>query len=63
MPVTSSGAFSRRKRKIKKNVPKKNSFIFTKKLYPKNFLYFGTELNLTCYQNVSPRWPTFQTQK
>ena len=53
MLVTSSGAFSRRKRKIKKNVPKKNSFSFTKKLYPKNFLYFGTELNLTCYQNVS----------
>ena len=54
MLVTSSGAFSRRKRKIKKNVPKKNS---------KNFLYFGTELNLTCYQNVSATWRTFQTQK
>ena len=37
------GALSKPKHKVKKKK------LLRKKLYPKNFVYFGTELNLTYY--------------
>ena len=39
------------------------TYNFTKKIYPKDFLYFRTETDLNCYLKLSTTWFSFQIQK